>query len=354
MVFDRFYQVNRAHSAEQEGSGIGLSLTRELVELHKGTIHVESEEGRGTTFTVRLPKFTAHLKPEEICELREEEGEAVPHPESASLDAEEGPRHTAAGALPATGRRSILVVDDNADVRAYIRGILSESCSVLEAADGEKGWTIALENTPDIIVSDVMMPALDGYALCRRLKADERTSHIPVILLTAKASTQDKIEGFDVGADDYIMKPFEPAELESRLRNLAAQRQRLQEHFRKHGLIELDREQITAVDQRFLQTMMSIITEHLADESFGVERLAQLMAVSPSSLLKKVEALAGEPPNAVIRRTRLTKAARLLEGKFGNISEVALEVGFSNPSYFTECFRHQFGVTPSEYRRTEK
>jgi DNA-binding response OmpR family regulator len=249
------------------------------------------------------------------------------------------------------GKPVLLIVEDSADVREYISGNLSEAYRILEATDGEDGWNTSIGQMPDIIVSDVMMPKMDGFELCHRLKTDERTSHIPVILLTAKASSQDKIEGFETGADDYIMKPFEPAELEARLRNLVDQRERLHEHFRKHGLVEIEQEKITPLDQRFLQKFFAIITEHMSDASFGVEILANLMAVSRSSLLKKVEALIGEPPNAVIKRIRLNKAAQLIKGGFGNISEVALEVGFNNPSYFTESFRKQFGVNPSEYHR---
>lgn len=350
-IFDRFYQVDGSHTREQEGTGIGLSLTQELVELHKGKIEVESEEGRGTTITIRIPLGKDHLKLEEICGPGEEEEKSSYLPEVMNRNEETEARKPHAYAAAGLGKRVLLIVEDNADVREYISRNLSETYRILEATDGEDGWNTSIEQMPDIIVSDVMMPKMDGFELCHRLKTDERTSHIPVILLTAKASSQDKIEGFETGADDYIMKPFEPAELEARLRNLVDQRERLHEHFRKHGLVEIEQEKITPLDQRFLRKFFAIITEHMSDASFGVEILANLMAVSRSSLLKKVEALIGEPPNAVIKRTRLNKAAELIKGGFGNISEVALEVGFNNPSYFTESFRKQFGVNPSEYHR---
>jgi len=348
-VFDRFYQVDGSHTREHEGTGIGLSLTRELVELHKGKIEVESKEGRGTTIVIRIPLGRDHLKPEEICAPGEEEEKAPYIPEAAIYDGAPVSNRPRVHPQTGSGLPVVLVVEDNADVREYIRGNLNDACRILEAADGEEGWNRSIEETPDIIVSDVMMPKMDGFELCKKLKTDERTSHIPVILLTAKATSQDKIEGFETGADDYIMKPFEPAELKARLRNLIGQRERLHEHFRKHGLVEIEQEKITPIDQRFLRRLFAIITEHMADASFGVETLSYLMAVSRSSLFKKVEALIGEPPNAVIRRTRLNKAATLLEGRMGNISEIALEVGFSNPSYFTKCFRRQFGMNPSEY-----
>ncbi len=350
-IFDRFYQVDGSHTRSQEGTGIGLSLTRELVELHKGKIEVESQEGRGTTVTIRIPLGKGHLKPEEICAPEEEE-EMRPSIREV-LIRDDDTKASTPPVFPATGPEKpvLLVVEDNADVREYICRNVNKTYRILEAIDGEDGWSTSTEQMPDIIVSDVMMPKMDGFELCRRLKSDDRTSHIPVILLTAKASSQDKIKGFEIGADDYVMKPFEPAELEARLRNLIDQRERLHDHFRKHGLFEIEVEHITPVDQKFLQRTAAIITEHMSDASFGVEVLAAEMAVSRSLLLKKIEALIGEPPNELIKRTRLNKAAKLLESRFGNISEIALEVGFGNPSYFAECFKKQFGFSPSHYHR---
>jgi len=242
-------------------------------------------------------------------------------------------------------------VEDNAEVRNYIRNNVKMEYRILEAVDGEDGWNKSIEQMPDVIVSDVMMPKMDGFRLCEKLKTDERTSHIPIILLTAKAASQDKIEGYDTGADDYIVKPFEPEEVKARIRNLIEQRKRLHEHFRKHGLFEIEEEKITPVDQKFLQKTVAVITEHMSDAAFGVETLASEVAVSRSFLLKKMDALIGEPPSELIKRTRLNKAAQLIEDNYGNISEIALEVGFNNPSYFGECFKKHFGCTPSQYHR---
>ncbi|RPH81597.1 MAG: DNA-binding response regulator, partial [Nitrospiraceae bacterium] len=232
-----------------------------------------------------------------------------------------------------------------------IRRDLEAEYNIVEAVDGEDGWNRSLEQMPDIIISDIMMPKMDGFALCDRLKTDERTSHIPVILLTAKASSLDKIEGFRTGADDYIMKPFDQAELRARLLNLLEQRKRLHEHFRKHGLFEIEEQKITSVDRKFLQKVLESITGKMSEPTFGVEMLAEQMAVSRSLLLKKVEALTGEAPVELIKRTKLNKAAKLIENGFGNILQVALEVGFTSPSYFAKCFRRQFGVNPSDYHR---
>jgi signal transduction histidine kinase/ligand-binding sensor domain-containing protein/CheY-like chemotaxis protein len=355
-IFDRFYQVDGSHTREQEGTGIGLSLTRELVELHKGTISVESEEGKGTTFTLCLPMGMAHLTEEEVCEPEDTEGKEDGNVEALSTLSgdKEGilPAENARGAFKEPTKPVLLIVEDNSEVRQYIRHDLEREYNILEASDGADGWLKSFEEMPDIIVSDVMMPKLDGFALCAKLKGDERTSHIPVVLLTAKASSQDKIEGFETGADDYIMKPFEPAELQARLRNLLDQRTRLHEYFKRHGLFELQEQKITPVDQKFLQNTAAAITEHISDPVFGVESLAAGLAVSRSLLLKKLEALTGETPSELIKRTRLNEAAKLIEKEFGNITEIAFEVGFNNPSYFAECFRKQFGCPPSRYNRT--
>jgi signal transduction histidine kinase/DNA-binding response OmpR family regulator len=348
-IFDRFYQVDSSHIREHEGTGIGLSLTKELVELHKGEIKVDSKEGKGTIVTISLPLGKEHLEPEEICEpgIKEEKTSMVP--EEMIYSEESKAAQTDISLITQTGKPFLLIVEDNSDVRNYIKNNLIETYGITEAVDGEDGLNKAVEQFPDLIISDVMMPKMDGFKLCDKLKTDERTSHIPVILLTAKASSQGKIEGFETGADDYIMKPFEPEELKARIKNLIEQRKRIHEHFRKHGLFEIEEKNITPVDQKFLQKTLKNINEHISDPQFGVEILAEEMAVSRSLLLKKIEALIGESPVELIKRIRLNKAAKLIESKFGNISEIALEVSFNNPSYFAECFKKQFGVNPSHY-----
>lgn len=198
-----------------------------------------------------------------------------------------------------------------------------------------------------------MMPKIDGFQLCAELKGDRRTSHIPIILLTAKTAMEDKIQALDTGADAYIAKPFEAAELKARIKNLLEQRKRIHEHFRKFGFVELEKSCIPSVDQKFLQKASDAITRHIPDASFGVEQLARELAVSRSLLHKKLVALVGEPPGELIRRFRLNKAAKLIEQRSGNVAEVAFEVGFNDPSYFAACFKKQFGVSPSQYHRPE-
>jgi len=365
-IFDRFYQVDGSHTREQEGTGIGLALTKELVELHKGKIEVESEEGRGTTFTISIPMGQEHLKPDEICDEETDKSKVPVEGFSLKDEYERDLVSTGhSGDIKRTGEYVsdfelsgkdsvplLLIVEDNSDVRYYIKDNLKKFYRILEAADGEEGWQKSIEQIPDLIISDVMMPKMDGFKLCEKLKTDEKTSHIPVILLTAKAAKRDKIEGYETGADDYIMKPFEPDELRARIRNLIEQRKRLHEHFQKDGILEIDKTRITSVDKKFLMKAFEIINKNLSDSSFTVEAFASGLFVSKSLLHKKITSLTGEPPVELIRRVRLKKAAELIEKKFGNLSEIALEVGFNNPAYFSECFKKQFGIPPSHYRQT--
>jgi DNA-binding response OmpR family regulator len=356
-IFDRFYQVDGSQTRTQEGTGIGLSLTKELVELHKGTIDVESTEGTGTTFTVRIPLGKDHLKPEEISEPGASEEEIVLAGDQATVVPgemihEEAPKAEKPGVdvIAGTDKPLVLIVEDDTDVRKYIRNNVEKGYRILEARDGEDGWNKSIEHIPDVIVSDVMMPKMDGFTLCDKLKTDERTSHIPVILLTAKASTQDKIQGYGTGADDYILKPFEPQEVNARIRNLIEQRKRIHEYFRRHGLIGLEQEKITPVDIRFLQKVYDLVIRRVSEASLNVESLAESLRVSRSVLHRKIVSLTGETPGDLIRGIRLKKAADLIEQKFGNLSEIAFAVGFSNPAYFSEAFKKRFGISPSQYQ----
>ena len=357
-IFDRFYQVDGSYTRDQEGTGIGLSLTKELVELHKGKIEVESEEGEGTTFTISIPLGKEHLKPEEICESeKDEEKVSFILTESIFFDgtsidlSDEKAEKLDLDLITETEKPLLLITEDNSDVRNYIINNLHRDYRILEAIDGEDGWNKSIEQIPDLIVSDVMMPKLDGFKLCEKLKTDERTSHIPIVLLTAKASSADKIEGLETGADDYIMKPFEPDELRARIKNLIEQRKRIHEHIRKLGIIELERSNITSIDKKFLLKAFDIINQNMSDTTFGLETFAELLSISRSVLHRKITSLTGESPGELIRRIRLKRASQLIEQNFGNMSEISLEVGFSNPSQFARSFRKQFGVSPSVYQQ---
>lgn len=352
-IFDRFYQVDGSNTRPQEGTGIGLALTKELIELHKGKIEVESEEGQGSIFKLYFPLGKDHLNPNEICEVEpEKEQETVSVLFDEFVERKDEPKNdiklSEKMELP-----SLLIVEDNSDVRTYITKILGKNYNICEATDGENGFDKSIDKIPDLIISDIMMPKLDGFKLCNRLKNDARTSHIPIIMLTAKATLDDKLNGLEFGADDYIMKPFEASELKTRIKNLLEQRKRLHEHYYKNGFVNFDYDKITSQDQMFLKKLSSTIIENISDSSFSVELLAESLAVSKSLLLKKTEALTGESPIELIKRIRLTKAAKLIENNFGNVTQVGLEVGFNNPSYFAECFKKQFGVAPSQYSKTK-
>ncbi len=348
-VFDRFYQVDDSYTREHEGSGIGLALTKELVDLHHGKITVESELNKGTTFTVYLPIGKGHLKPEEI--IAEKPVEEI-QPEISSgeigmgIEAEEKVKaQSRQKALPL-----VLIVEDNADMRSYLQDCLARDYRVIEAVDGEDGLHRAIDKIPDLIISDVMMPKMDGFQFCERVKSDERTSHIPVILLTARATAESKIKGLELGADDYLIKPFDRTELQVRAKNLIEQRRKLRERFSRNIALQPQEIAVTSYDEKFLQRAMAIIEQHLANPDFDVTILSRAIGMSRMQLHRKLYALTNQSTNKFIRSLRLKRAADLLNQKYGNVAQIAYEVGFNNPSYFAECFRKQFGKLPSEYK----
>ncbi len=359
-IFDRFYQVDDSYTKDQDGSGIGLALTKELVELHQGEIKVESNpyklpEGKSTIFTVYLPKGKSHLKPDEILETIEtlEEAIAPDIPDLVEPDIVRKQRETLQNGELDTTAPIILVVEDNADLRMYIRGFLDQKYHVIEGEDGKKGLKKAIKEVPDLIISDVMMPKMDGYQLCEKLKTDERTSHIPVILLTARATMESKIEGLETGADDFITKPFEPIELQVRVKNLIEQRNKLKELFKKgvetkEDIIAIG---LPALDCQFLEKAKKIVHENMIEPDFSVEDLARELAMSRSQFHRKLRALIDQSATEFIRIIRLTKAAEFILQKKGNISEIAYDVGFNNPSYFTSSFTKHYGMSPKEYFR---
>jgi len=321
---------------------------QELVKLHHGEIYVESKEGKGTTFIITLPKGYEHLKPEEIDEnniVSSVDDSLVPDTEVVKTDI---PVHDSEG----EDKPIILVVEDNHDLRTYIRSYLEDEYAVHEAMDGEIGLKNAIEKIPDLVISDVMMPRMDGYQLCKALKADERTSHIPVILLTAKAAKEDKLEGLGLGADDFLTKPFDPSELLVRIRNLIVQRHVLrQKYLRELNLGAIDTfEEELSMDQQFLSRARELVNVHLSDPDFSVEIFGDKLALSRMQLHRKISALTGQSAGEFIRSLRLHKAAEMIRNKSATIAEIAYDTGFSSPSYFTDCFKKYFGKSPSEYQ----
>lgn len=243
----------------------------------------------------------------------------------------------------------VLIVEDNADVRTYIRDYLEKEYQIMEAVDGEDGFEKSAEAVPDLIISDVMMPKMDGHELCRKLKTDERTSHIPVILLTARAGGESKVEGLETGADDYIIKPFDARELQVRVKNLIEQRRKLRERFRKEIRLQPKDIAVTSMDEEFLQKVMNVIEENLSDPEFSTEEFAKKVALSRSQLHRKLRALTDYPTHEFIRMYRLKRAAQLLQHHAGTVTEICYDVGFNSLSHFAKAFRELFGQSPSEF-----
>lgn len=352
-VFDRFYQADSANNREYEGTGIGLALVKELVEMHRGTVRVSSKMGR-TTFTVELPRGKDHLQEGEIAEMQNGFLEEVllepPSGNGRPMDVP-GAEAVTAEIPDDTDQLEILIVEDNTDLRSFIRGILREEFQVTEAIDGIDGLAKATANVPDLIISDVMMPRMDGYDLCAQLKSDERTNHIPVILLTAKAARENKLEGLGKGADDYLIKPFDEQELRVRIRNLIDIRKKLQQKYR-HGLsLEPDAVAVPPAQQKFLENLKAVIEENIDNERFGVEDMEKEIGMSRSQIHRKLKALTGQPLTTFIRNYRLHRAADLLKQDAGNITEIAFQVGFNSQTYFSSSFQELFGCSPSEYKR---
>jgi signal transduction histidine kinase/DNA-binding response OmpR family regulator/streptogramin lyase len=363
-IFDRFYQVDTSSTRQYEGTGIGLALAKELVELHRGTISVASVEGQGTTFTVQLPLGKDHLAPEEVLEISEQYSVAQasspadmrsalhPFAENDQLSVDNDQLAMTSGQPPATSDEPIiLIVEDHAEMRRFVRNELASAYRVLEAGDGEAGWEQALETIPDLVISDVMMPKMNGYELCRRLKTDERTSHIPVILLTAKADQPDKLAGLETGADDYLSKPFDRQELAARVKNLIALRRKLRERFARQLTLKPSEVAVESRDEAFLKKVMTVIEEHMGDEKFEVDMFCRSVNMSRAQLQRKLKALVNQSPMELVRSMRLERAADLLRQNAGSIAEIAYQVGFSNQAHFTRSFHEHFGLPPSEYKK---
>lgn len=356
-IFERFFQAKGAAS----GTGIGLALVKSFVELHHGEARVESEPGKGSDFIVVIP--------------REQEGDSqVIHNDadivdnSANASASEGKNLVDESVLQYvddgdrsrgkvqqlvsenTNRPTVLVIDDNTDIRQYERTLLQDEYVVLEAADGKEGLAVALKEVPDLVICDVMMPVMDGLELTEQLKTNTATSHIPVIMLTAKNLEEHRAEGYEHGADSYITKPFHSKVLLARIENLLRQRQLLKNLYQgsKEAEKEISEAHLEDRDKQFLKQLQAIIQKNLSDSEFGVEDMGQQIGLSRVQLYRKVKAMTGSSVVDLLRKARLAKARRLLETRSMSVSEVAYEVGFSAPSYFTKCFKEEYGMLPGD------
>lgn len=347
-IFDPFYQANGSLTGPGEGTGIGLALTRELVKLLGGTISVESEIGKGAIFTVRLPLTNQAGK-----RLTNDGLAVVSEAADGHYSISNGTTHVEQDSSLEKAT-TVLLIEDNADVVTYLKTCLRGSYQVLVATDGKAGMERAIEAIPDLILSDVMMPEMDGFEVCKALKNDDRTSHIPIILLTAKADMESRLEGLDCGADAYLSKPFEPRELLLSIQNLLELRQRMQSHYLALGVERPEKaaesQQAGKRESAFVQKTRAIVEQHLDDAQFSTEELGRLLAMSRSQLHRKLTALTGLSPNHFIRIVKLEKARRFLAETDMGIAEIAYRTGFSDPGYFSRLFRQEYGITPKEWR----
>ena len=338
-IFDRFFQVDNSNTRDKGGSGIGLSLSKDLVELMDGTITVSSEVNQGSLFTIQLP----------IQEIKTRQKISVDDNAQQEKSMTKKPF-----ALTKTDKRNlptILLVEDNRDMRHFITEQLVNFYKVITSINGEEGFQKALSSAPDLVITDLMMPKMDGIELCKKLKSDVHTSHIPVIMLTAKAGMDNKIEGLETGADDYLTKPFEAKELLVRTKNLIAQRQKLRELYNNKD-VQINPKQITvtSIDRKFLEEVLALLEESYSDSNFGVPQMQRALAMSKTQLHRKLKSLTNEAPGELLRNFRLKRAAQLLSQKADSVTQIAYQVGFNNLSYFAKCFKELYGVAPSSYK----
>lgn len=346
-VFDRFHQVAENTDFGDLGSGIGLALVKELAEWFGGAVAVESDQQNGTTFTVILPLFLSPPPGEQVLEAEEAGTDSpIPDQEFVETEGDEEPEDQPDSELP-----SVLLVEDNADLRNYVREELSDEFQVSVAANGKSGLELARREIPDLVLSDVMMPVMDGLELCRELKEGDLTNHVPVILLTAKAEPDSRKEGLQTGADDYVAKPFDVEELRIRIRNLIDQRRLLAERYNQLELARPGRvsNPVPSADDRFLNKVREIIAGNLEDPDFRVDGLCREIGMSRTQLHRKLKAVSGRSAGDFLRAERLNKAAEMLSLGEDNVTGIAYSVGYRSLSQFAKAFREQFGMAPSDF-----
>jgi len=347
-LFERFYQAKGAIG----GTGIGLSLVKAYIDMHRGSVHAESAEGKGTTFVIELPDSQPGYDPAKDAPAATQAEKGLVDDNYIATDTtaqEAAERITNAEDFDAE-RPLVLIIDDNNGMRAYLRSILQDKYNVSEATNGEQGLEKARREVPKLVVCDVMMPVMDGLEFTKRLKEDTATSHIPVVLLTARSLSEQRKEGYDTGADSYITKPFSGQVLLSRIENLLRSRIMLRSVFAGDKRETEEEAKLNEADKTFVGRLRTAIQENLGDSDFSVERLGEEIGLSRVQLYRKVKALTGQTPVELLRKARLTKARLLLEKTEKSVSEIAYEVGFTSPSYFNKCFKDEFDINPSSLR----
>ena len=360
-VFNRFAstgEVQRMGDFIIQSSGIGLHLVKELVDLHNGTIEVDSTENEGTTFTIHFNKGNKHFDGTEVdFIISDEAGKAATENKNLTILSHQNALHIPSITPTNKPQITMLIVEDNVDMREFLLSIFKNTYKTLVAEDGKEALEVALETIPDIIVTDLMMPHMDGLELTSHLKKDERTSHIPIILLTAKSAVENRLEALHVGADDYITKPFSPVYLEARIENMLEQRQKLQEHYRT-DLLKLNPKKIekegVSPEEAFLAKLMDFMERNMDNNNLSVEDLVSEMALGRTVFFNKLKGLTGLSPVEFIREIRIKRAAQLLEDDRYNVTEITYMVGMNDSRYFSKCFKTAYGITPSEYKRNLK
>ncbi|MEO1013142.1 MAG: response regulator, partial [Bacteroidota bacterium] len=336
-IFNRFYQNT---VTEKTGFGIGLSIAHEIIKLHHGQIKVDSIEGKGSEFTIILPLGKIHFPQESI----------IASPGSLPIDpVEKENTDELLKIIDSDSVETILIVEDHEELREYILEVLDANYEIVEAANGKEGLRVALEQVPDLIISDIMMPEMDGMEFCGVLKSSVATSHIPIILLTALTSIDDKLVGYDIGADDYITKPFNEELLLAKVKSLLHNRELIRSKFKVDGLILPRNLALTSTDQEFLEKLTELIEAHLDAQDFGANQLSREMGMSHSVLYKKIKALSGMNMVEFIRDYKLRIAKKLLENQSNSVTEVCYKVGYSDRKYFSKLFKQRFGVPPSSF-----
>jgi DNA-binding response OmpR family regulator/two-component sensor histidine kinase len=339
VIFQR-YRQGSASNESTAGTGVGLTLSKELALLHKGDIDVESTPGKGTTFTVHFP-------------INRES-----YPSSAFQSTQVGPKVAINNVLQESElgkddlldhQQIVLIVEDNVELRQHMQSLLKDSFTVKQAKNGEEGVEIAQQIVPDVIISDLMMPVMDGVELCKSIKENDKTSHIPVILLTAKADKETRLSGLKTGADDFLTKPFDNDELQVRVHNLISQRRALQEKFSRKLTLSPSKIETESPNDRFIRKALETVEQHLSNAEFTVEQFQEEMAMSRMQLHRKLKALTGFSASEFVRDIRLQRAADLLTQEGINVTEVAYSCGFNSNSYFTQCFKEKYGTSPSKY-----
>jgi len=343
-IFERFFRIEHTDKNYQSGTGVGLHLVSEYVKLHEGEILLDSTVGKGSVFTVLIPAYNLTIK-----ELKNQE--TIHNKEDIlQQDEEKNDRKPVRNAhLPL-----LLVIDDNEDFCEFMTNLFIDDYQVITAYDGEEGYRIVLDRVPDIIICDVMMPKMDGFEFCRKIKDDIRISHIPVILLTAKTSQESTYSGIEAGADDYISKPFDIDMLKLKITKIIERQRKLQNKFRQKIDISPSDIEIVSMDEKFIQKAISIVEKNISNPNYLIEDLYKEMGMSRVYFYKKILALTDKTPSEFIRFIRMKRAADLLKKSQLFVNEIAYEVGYNEPKYFRKYFKEEFGVTPNEYKKYKK